>query len=144
MTMIGKRIEAARLTYGWSQEELGKMVGVSKASVSAWERGASDPKWQKYDRLAEIFDCSPEWFQWARGRAPSGHVMVKVYTIAHVPGERRQAWLQHLRDFDSANAGCHFEVAVDAPDLTLGEMVEKLQVTPGLTFQQIFERRQED
>jgi hypothetical protein len=66
---------------------------------------------------------------------------IKVYTVAFVPGELHQAYLQHLRDFDTAHPGCHFEVMVDVPDLTIGEMVERLRVDPALTFQQIIERK---
>ncbi len=67
-------------------------------------------------------------------------VTVKIFTIAHVPDELQQAWLQHLRNFDAANPGCHFEVGIDAPDEPIGEMVKRLRVEPGLTFTQIFER----
>ena len=66
--------------------------------------------------------------------------MVKVFTTAHLPDALQQAWLQHLRDFDTAHPDCHFEVGVDAPDMSLGQMVEMLQVTPGLTFQKILAR----
>jgi hypothetical protein len=66
---------------------------------------------------------------------------VKVFTIAYLPPALRQAWLQHLRDFDTAHPGCHFEVAADALDLTLAEIIEEIRVTPGLTFQQVFERK---
>jgi hypothetical protein len=66
---------------------------------------------------------------------------VKIFTIAHVPEELQQAWLQHLRDFDSSHSGCHFEVALDAPDASLEEMVERLRVEPSLTFTKIFERK---
>lgn len=66
----------------------------------------------------------------------------KIFTVAHVPPELHQAWLQHLRDFDVAHPGCHFEVAIDGPpDVSLAEMVEVLRVNPGLTFQHIFERK---
>jgi hypothetical protein len=65
---------------------------------------------------------------------------VKIFTIAHVPSELRHAWLQHLRDFDVRNPGCHFEVAVDAPDLSLREAIEMTMVEPGLGFAQIFAR----
>lgn len=67
---------------------------------------------------------------------------MKIYTIAHVPVALQQKWLQHLRDFDTANPGCHFEVAIDAPpDESLTEMVQRLRVNPELTFHKIFERR---
>jgi hypothetical protein len=65
---------------------------------------------------------------------------VKIFTVAHVPEELQQAWLQHLRDFDTAHPGCHFEVGLDGPDTPLADMVRLLQVEPGLTFTQIFER----
>jgi hypothetical protein len=66
---------------------------------------------------------------------------VKVFTIAHLPEEFVQPWLQHLRDFDTAHPGCHFEVAHDAPDMSLQEMMQRLTVSPELTFTEIFMRR---
>lgn len=68
--------------------------------------------------------------------------MTIIFTRARVPPELENAWLQHLRDFDTAHPGCHFEVAFDgAPGMTIADMVERLRVEPGLTFQQIFERK---
>lgn len=64
----------------------------------------------------------------------------RIFTIAHIPKELHQAWLQHLRNFDVAHPGCHFEVMSDAPDLTLAQAVELVRVNPELTFTQIFER----
>jgi len=66
--------------------------------------------------------------------------MIKIYTIAHLTPELRHAWLQHLRDFDTAHPGCHFEVAADTPDKSIAEIVEMLRVDPELTLTQIFER----
>lgn len=37
---LGIRIRAARESQGWTQPELGKMVGVSKSAVNQWENGA--------------------------------------------------------------------------------------------------------
>lgn len=64
----------------------------------------------------------------------------KVFTIAHLTPGLEQAWLQHLRDFDAAHPGCHFEVMADTPEMTLREMVERLRVNPDLTFEQIIMR----
>jgi hypothetical protein len=65
----------------------------------------------------------------------------KIFTIAHLPPQLEQKWLQHLRDFDTKHPGCHFEVAIEPPpDVTVGEMVQMLKVEPGLTFTKIFER----
>lgn len=62
---------------------------------------------------------------------------MKVFTVAHLPHELAQAWLQHLRDFDTQHPGCHFEVMADAPNLTLAEMTKLVQIDPALSFEQI-------
>jgi hypothetical protein len=65
---------------------------------------------------------------------------VKIFTVAHVPEALQQKWLQHLRDFDTANPGCHFEVGIDGPDEPMATMLKRLTVEPGLNFTKIFER----
>jgi hypothetical protein len=65
---------------------------------------------------------------------------VQIFTVAEVPDDLAGAWLQHLRDFDTAHPGCHFTVAADAPSLSLKEMVAAIQINPGLTFSEIIER----
>jgi hypothetical protein len=74
-------------------------------------------------------------------RRDQRQMTIKIFTIAQVPDELQQAWLQHLRDFDTAHPGCHFEVMIDAPESTLAEAVAALHVNPELTFQQILVRK---
>jgi len=66
---------------------------------------------------------------------------IKIYTISHVPEELQQKWLQHLRDFDAAHPGCHFQVFADAPDVASDDVIKMMVINPDLTFQQFFERR---
>ena len=66
--------------------------------------------------------------------------ITKIFTVAHLPVDMTQKWLQHLRDFDTANPGCHFEVGVDGPDAPVADMIRMLRVSPTLTFTKIFER----
>jgi hypothetical protein len=68
--------------------------------------------------------------------------MVKLFTVATVPPELAQAWLQHLRDFDTAHPGCHFEVMADLPDKPLMEIVDMLRVNPSLDFTTVFSRKE--
>jgi len=56
---------------------------------------------------------------------------VKIFTIAEVPQDLMQSWLQHLRDFDTQYPGCHFRVAANAPDATMADMIQALQIEPG-------------
>jgi hypothetical protein len=65
---------------------------------------------------------------------------VKIFTVAHVPDELQNAWLQHLRDFDTAHPGCHFEVGIDAPDEPMADLLDRIRVEPELSFTQIFGR----
>ena len=66
---------------------------------------------------------------------------VKIFTIAEVPRGLELAWLQHLRDFDTANPECHFVVCEDVPDATMAEITEMIKVEPSLTFTEIFKRQ---
>lgn len=66
---------------------------------------------------------------------------MKIFTIADVPTDLAQAWLQHLRDFDTAHPGCHFQVFADAPDVSNEDVVKMMVVNPDLTFQALFERQ---
>jgi hypothetical protein len=60
-------------------------------------------------------------------------MMVKIVTQADVPVELLNDWLQHLRDFDTAHPGCHFECAIDALDMPMDEAIEMLKVDPPLS-----------
>jgi hypothetical protein len=59
---------------------------------------------------------------------------MKIFTVAEVPEELAQAWLQHLRDFDTAHPGCHFQVVADAADMPTAKAVELIKIDPPLDF----------
>ena len=65
---------------------------------------------------------------------------VKIFTVAHVPEHLQQKWLQHLRDFDTDNPDCHFQVAVEGPEVDFADAIKLLRVEPGLTFSKIYQR----
>jgi hypothetical protein len=69
---------------------------------------------------------------------------MKIFTIAHVPPELVQAWLQHVRYFDVAHPGCRFEVGIDGPEESFETAISRLIIEPELTFSQIFERKKKD
>jgi hypothetical protein len=54
--------------------------------------------------------------------------MLKIFTIAHVPSELGQTWLQHLREFEAAHPECYFEIGLNTPYLTFAERI-KLRIT---------------
>ena len=59
MDSIGKRIKEARAFKGYSQEELAKIIGVSRVAVTKWENGqTSNLKLDNMMKLCKILDLS--------------------------------------------------------------------------------------
>jgi hypothetical protein len=52
--------------------------------------------------------------------------------IAEVPDDLGNAWCQHVRDFDIKNPGCHFSMFAEAPDKSVEELSQMLNVQPPL------------
>jgi hypothetical protein len=64
----------------------------------------------------------------------------KVFIIGHVTPDLERAFLQYVRDFDTNHPGCHFQIAVHGPSMTIEEMMEAVRIDPPLTFTKVFER----
>lgn len=57
---VGERIKTYRLERGWTQEELGKQLGVGKAAIQKYESGqVQNLKSATIKTLCEIFDAQP-------------------------------------------------------------------------------------
>ena len=67
--------------------------------------------------------------------------MAKITTVSHVPDELVEAWLQHLRDFDAAHDGCHFEVKATT-ELSTEDMMKAVgSVSPEFDFMMKLDRK---
>ena len=56
-------LERRRLQFGYSQQDISKLLGITQSQYSRIEKGASDPN-KHLKKLSEIFDCEPnEVFQ---------------------------------------------------------------------------------
>ncbi|MCR1822730.1 helix-turn-helix transcriptional regulator [Terrisporobacter muris] len=55
---LGNNIRREREARKLTQEELGKILGVSKQTVSSWEKGDKKPRVDKLNSLAELFNSS--------------------------------------------------------------------------------------
>lgn len=58
---LSEKIMHLRKREGWSQEDLGDRLDVSRQSVSKWESGISIPDIDKIIRLSEIFGVSTDY-----------------------------------------------------------------------------------
>ena len=52
---IGRRVRNQRLKRGWTDEELGKKIGLSGSSLNNKERGVRDFTWNEIIRLCDVF-----------------------------------------------------------------------------------------
>lgn len=70
MNNVGQYIKSLRNERGYTQEQLGELVGVKKAAVQKWESGMTQNlKRTTIKKLAEIFDVSPVGFVGDSGNA---------------------------------------------------------------------------
>lgn len=58
--IIGEQIKRARKAKGMTQQELGKILGVSKVSVCGYEMGTRTPNVDKFIKLIETLDISTD------------------------------------------------------------------------------------
>lgn len=57
---FGMVLAAARRRKGYTQEELGKLIGTSKRVISYFERQAKNPTTETINKLAKVLEMPPE------------------------------------------------------------------------------------
>ena len=58
---IGRRILRRRKDIGLPQRDLGKILGVSHATISLWESDKTEPSGKNLHALAKALQCTPTW-----------------------------------------------------------------------------------
>lgn len=59
--ILNERIKLCRLKKNMTQEELGKLIDVSKVSVCQWEKGAKTPSTKNLIQLSKIFNVELDY-----------------------------------------------------------------------------------
>ncbi|MDR1015669.1 MAG: helix-turn-helix domain-containing protein [Coriobacteriales bacterium] len=59
--MTLKTIASERALLGIDQGGLAKLIGVSRATVSGWELGTSEPGGESIRRMTRVFGCSADY-----------------------------------------------------------------------------------
>ena len=59
--MFGDRVKELRTNQGWTQQELGNRLDVSKQSVSNWENGNIMPSIELLLRMSNLFQVSTDY-----------------------------------------------------------------------------------
>lgn len=63
-----EKLMALRKSRGWSQEELGERLDVTRQTVSKWELGATTPEMEKLTAMSELFGVSVD--ELIKGESP--------------------------------------------------------------------------
>ena len=67
---LGQRIREARIASGFSQEDLGDALKLTRSSVSLWEKGRSIPDAANLKSLAEVLKVSENYLLTGQGKVP--------------------------------------------------------------------------
>jgi len=59
--IIGERLKIERINRGLSQEELGKLINVSKVAICGYENGTKNPTMQNFIKLIEVLNLDPNY-----------------------------------------------------------------------------------
>ena len=59
--MPQNRIAELRRRHDMNQKELGEQLGVGQTTISAWERGYTEPDSKALFKMTEMFDASMEY-----------------------------------------------------------------------------------
>lgn len=76
---VGKRIQMARKACGLSQQELGKLLGVSGSMIGQYENDLRNPKFETLEKIAKALDA--DVWEFAMGDAVSDTVLESVEKI---------------------------------------------------------------
>jgi hypothetical protein len=66
---------------------------------------------------------------------------IKTVLVAEIPEHLIEAWVQHVRDFDSSHADCHFEI-LSASSRSLEDINKMLdRIDPPFEFRGTFRKQ---
>jgi transcriptional regulator with XRE-family HTH domain len=97
---FGERLRAVRESFGDTQEQLGQLLGCSRAAVSQWESNLTAPSWDKIEAMVERFAVPHDWLMHGRGNTPAavlqegqrrllGHTVIREFA----EGDGASAWV---------------------------------------------------
>ncbi len=93
---VGERLKRARKMAGMSQQELGEVVGVSRMSISKYERNEMDPSSKVLIALARALDVKVEYLL----RPVSVQLSAPAFRKrTRLPKKREDAIVEHVRDW---------------------------------------------
>lgn len=96
MNFAEKLIEL-RKSKGWSQEELGEQLGVTRQTVSKWELGLTTPEMEKIAMLSELFNITTD--ELIKGKAPAEAPDTSAFSEYKIPDGTEVVFVEKKRKF---------------------------------------------
>lgn len=101
--LVGKRVRELRKRKNLTQEEIGKIINVTKVSISCYENETRSPDLETFENLVNALDTTPDYLL---GRdkqvVAEGETSYKVYMIKEdidiIKEINKHAELRFLRD----------------------------------------------
>ena len=59
--LVGKRLKEARLKKGYTQQQLGQLINVTKVSICCYENDTRTPNLETFQDLLRVLDVSPNY-----------------------------------------------------------------------------------
>lgn len=90
MILIGDKLRQLRQENGLRQEQVARLVGADRSSISAWETDSRQPSYQSLVRLAEVYNVSTDFLLGRTGGRPldlSGLTISEVTLITELVAE---------------------------------------------------------
>lgn len=126
---LGYRLLVLRETSGWSAERAGELAGVSKATVSRYERGKGNVKWNQVDQLCRAYGASDEERAALADLAKNSKV-TDGWWVPYI-GKLPDAMRLLLALEDEASRISHHSVGVVPGLLQTMEYARAIKLTPG-------------
>lgn len=99
--VIGEKIKQYRLANGWTQQELGAKIGISKNAIGNYEKGFRSPKKNTMFDLANAFNVSIDdlFPPIQKDTPPTTSPIQTIYDQLEPPGQRKViTYAEKLRD----------------------------------------------
>ena len=99
--VIGEKIKQYRLANGWTQQELGAKIGISKNAIGNYEKGFRSPKKNTMFDLANAFNVSIDdlFPPIQKDTPPTVSQIQTIYDQLEPPGQRKViTYAEKLRD----------------------------------------------
>lgn len=107
--VIGQRIRTKRELLGFTTEELGAMIGVTRNAVTQYETGRATPKPKRFEALAVALGTTTTWLLTGNepdelARAQTKAELEALQMLRSLPLDRQQIFLDMLRGLTEAKS----------------------------------------